>query len=208
MFLSLLSDRADGVYERLAQEPRHRLVLGDKIVVGWNKQLIERGDYFYAFSHIPYHQLRLPPKTFTIACFRDPIKRVLSHYNMLMEYATNNIQHPCMSVEGKWLGDSLQDFVDSVPDEHLLNQLYMFSKNFDVDEAGEAIRKVDHVFFTEDFNQGVAEINAKLGLNLMPTHMRKTSFKIDLPEEAISRLRDRLDKEYQLVDRLREWQQN
>jgi len=77
--------------------------------------LIEEGSYYYAFSHIPLHQLRLPKETFTITCFRDPIKRIISHYNMLVHYRDNNIYHSCMKIEGHWLGNSVLDFVERRP---------------------------------------------------------------------------------------------
>ena len=200
MFLSLGQGDPGAFYNELADSSSHRLMRDGKIFVGWNIRLINKGHYYYAFSHEPLHAINLPPDTFTITCFRDPLKRVLSHYNMLMDYAVNKVPHPCMETEGEWLGNSFEDFMERIPPAHLLNQLYMFSARFDVKEAFENIKKVSHCFFTEHFREGVDELNARLGLKLEPVHIRKASYSTGIPEKSLSTLRERLEKEYELME--------
>jgi hypothetical protein len=205
MFLSLMGDEASSIYGSLvANAPTHRVLRRGRIYVGWNVDCINRGNYFYAFSHTPLHELNLPPETFTVTCFRDPVKRVISHYNMLMDCQVNNIDHPCMATEGKWLGEKFDDFLERVPRDQLLNQLYMFSRDFDVDWSVEQVRNLSHYFFSDNFAYGIESLNQKTGLSLEPIHIRKTNFADQISEENIARLREMLSDEYAFLDRVRE----
>lgn len=190
-------------YAQLCEAKDHRILSNGKIFVGWNKQYIEQGNYYFAFSHIPKHKLRLPEKTFTITCVRDPVKRVLSHYRMLYEYKVNHIAHPCMKTEGKWLGNSFSDFLQNIPKEDLLYQLFMFSKNFNVNEAFDNIITCSHFFFTEQFSSGISQLSKKLGIELKPLHYRKASIDVDFNRGDIDRLRYMLKEEYILFDKLK-----
>ena len=85
MFLSVSGYDSQALYQELANRPTHRVIRNGLVFVGWDIASINRGLYFYAFSHHPFHKLSLPERTFTFSCLRDPMKRVVSHYNMLME---------------------------------------------------------------------------------------------------------------------------
>lgn len=63
---------------------------------------------------------------------------------MLRYFAINGIQHPCMRREGKWLGNSLDEFLDNLPPPHLLNQLFMFSPDFDIHQAVARVNAISH----------------------------------------------------------------
>jgi len=204
MFLSLSGEDSSYLYSRLAQSSDHRLLSNGKIYVGWNVKYINEGSYFYAFSHTPFHRLSLPAKTFTVSCFRDPVKRVVSHYNMLMEFHVNKIDHPCMATEAKWLGNNFDDFLSKVPKEHLLNQIYMFSPNFDVSEAVSNVQKLDHIFFSNNFNKGIDELNEKIGLTLKPIHIRKAAYKPQISDDSQAALKEMLHDEYRFLDSIRE----
>jgi hypothetical protein len=58
-------------------EPHRRFVRHDA-------ELIARGDYFYASSHLPLHQVKVPAETFTVTILRDPAARVISYYRYLL----------------------------------------------------------------------------------------------------------------------------
>jgi len=208
MFISLVKgmDTESAVYGEMVAAKDHRVMREGKIYVGWNDKLIDQGHYYYAFAHTPLHLLALPPKTFTITVLRDPVKRVLSHYRMLVEYRENKVDHPAMKREGDWLGESLDDFLDRIPAEDLLRQVYMFSPQFNVDEAYREITNCSHFMFTEDFEAGTLSLNSKLGVDLKSIHMRRTKSSPQISEKQISRLRDMLVKEYELVDRLKVFQ--
>ncbi|MBM9614406.1 sulfotransferase family 2 domain-containing protein [Desulfobulbus rhabdoformis] len=206
MFLSLSGEDPNHLYAKLAQSFDHRLLANGLIYVGWNVKYIDKGTYFYAFSHTPYHKLSLPDKTFTVSCFRDPVKRLISHYNMLMDFSVNKIAHPCMATEGKWLGSDFDAFLSKIPREQLLNQLYMFSSNFDINEAVSNVRKLSHFFFSDNFNKGVDELNNKTGLSLGAMHIRKARYQVQVSDDSLAALREMVHDEYRFLDKIRESQ--
>ena len=202
MFLYLGNQDYQSSFRKLVHSPDHRILENEKIFLGWNCKLITKGNYFYAFSHTPFHKLNLPDKTFTISCFRDPVKRVISHYNMLMDFAVNNISHPCMKTEAKWLGDSFDDFIERIPPQHLLNQLYMFSPKFNVNDAVNNVKKLSYYFFTDEFSQGIETLNKKTDLNLKPIHLRKANYHAQIDESSIAKLRKMLEQEYYFLEKI------
>lgn len=201
MFLSLGGEGGDKVYSKLLKSPIHRNVSGDKIFVGWHKRLINKGHFFYAYSHIPAHYLRLPQDTFTITCLRDPVKRVISHYKMILEYKTTG---KIPKAEVKWLGNSFEDFLYNIPKEHLLNQLYMFSRSYSVDEAYERIINCSHYLLSDDFAHGVDTLSAKLGIKLEAIHVRKSAIEVTIDPKNLKLLRSMLEEEIQLYEKLKD----
>jgi hypothetical protein len=171
--------------------------------VGWDRRLIEQGDYFYGFSHIPKYRLNLPAGTFTFTCLRDPIHRVLSHYRLLRRFERDEIPHPCMEREGKWLGRCLDDFLDNIPREDLLNQLSMFSESFDVNVAFDNIVKCSHFSFTEERARGLEGLSSRLGIHLDRLHANDAPIPFSATAGQLQRLRCELDAEYRLVEMLR-----
>ena len=203
MFLGLGGEDSRQVYARLTHSRNYRVISGGKVFVGWRKELIEQGRYYYAFSHIPAHELRLPPETFTVTCLRDPVERVISLYKMLLEYRAIGKPHPAMKKQGRWLGDSFGDFLERIPREHLLRQLFMFSKTFSPDEAFGRIRACSHYFFLEDFADGAQSLSARLGLAFQPVHVHQSQGEPDIEPHEAEELRARLEPERVLCDRLR-----
>ena len=191
------------VYNTLDQKFLHRSIELNKVFVGWNKEFINKGRYFFAYSHLPVYKLRLPPRTFSVTCLRDPVQRVVSHYNMLAQYEVSNTEHPLRRTECRWLGDSFSDFLDRIPRQHLLNQLYMFSPGYEAEEAAERIKQCSYYFFTENYAEGIKEINMTLGLNIEVLQMRKSNRKIiNINADELSRLREALEPEYRLLELL------
>jgi len=205
MFLSLSGEDSSSLYAQLANIQGHRINRNGLIYVGWNVRHINQGNYYYGFSHTPLHKLKLPERTFTVSCFRDPVKRVVSHYNMLMDFRVNNIDHPCMATEGKWLGEGFDGFLNRIPKEHLLNQLYMFSSIYNINEAVRNTQGLSHYFFTDTFDDGIYHLNRKTGLSLEPIHIRKSTYQATLSQESLTMLRNMLDDEYKFLERIREY---
>ena len=203
MFHSLSGKAADVVYQQLASTNPRRICVNKFVFAAWQKKLLETGDYHYGFSHIPFDQLTLPDRTFTFTCFRDPVRRVLSHYRMLLELREAETQHKCLAAEGPWLGDGFADFLQKTPDAHLLNQLYMFDEKMQVDQAIDNAHSLDHWIFLDDFANGVASLNEKTGLQLPVMHTRRGSVKYSPAPAELAALRTRLQPEYEFLERLK-----
>lgn len=203
MFLGLGPGSGPDNYRRLVGEGNHRVFAGAYVFVGWNRSLIEGGRYFYGFSHTPAHRLRLPPGTFTFTCLRDPLRRLVSRYSELCMYRDKGIDHPALAVQGRDLGETFADYLAKVPRERLLWQLYMFSPDFDTDEAFERITGLGHYLITEEFDAGVRALAATLDLDLTPVHTRKGGGGGEVTEADRECARERLAPEYALLERLR-----
>ena len=200
MFLSLGGEDSMPIYRALSRS--YAVQRNGRIFVGWHKPFIEQGNYYYAFSHEPFHALQLPEETFVFTCFRDPVSRVLSLYNMLYRLKTEGIDHPCMAEQGPWLGNSFEDFLELTPRTHLLNQLYTFSASLDVNEALTRMKSLSFYFRMESFNEGVQGLNSMLGINLQPTHKKKAPYKAEIANESLQRLRNLLEPEYRFLSSL------
>ncbi len=202
LFLSTSGEGGQKVYQELNNAFNQRIIKNGKVLLGWNPRLINQGHFFYAFSHLPAHQLSLPPKTFTITCLRDPIKRLLSLYRMLMEQVESGDNHPGLKVQKKYLKSTFLEFFNAIPEEERFNQLYMFSKSMNIDEAFKVITNCHMFFFTEQFDAGIKEINDRLGFQMKPVHLRKSKKRISLSDQDLRYLRDRLSPEYRLLSLL------
>ena len=176
----------------------HRIILNGKIFVAGEKYLINKGNYYYAFSHHPAHQLSLRPNTFTVTCLRNPIKRILSHYNMIIGYRNNN--RPEYGKEGHWIGENFKTFLNNIPKEHLLRQLYMFSPTFSEEEAFQKIQSCNHCFFTEEFNHGIEDFSKITDIPLVPLHARKSIVKTTLTSEEQEILQEKIEPEISLYN--------
>tara|TARA_R110002073_G_scaffold161872_1_gene317525 strand:- start:209 stop:829 length:621 start_codon:yes stop_codon:yes gene_type:complete len=202
MFLSLGASGGEKNYKNIAKKMNHRVIDGDKVFVGWNKALLEGGAYFYGFSHIPAHDIHLPASTFKITVFRDPVMRLFSHYKMLLEESEKEAPSSWFKRESKWLCGSFADFAETLPREHLLNQLYMFSPEFDVHDALRRIHECHAVFMTENFDAGVEYITRQIGISLRPLHARKTATPILLSGDDAAAVREMVQSEYELLSRI------
>jgi hypothetical protein len=179
------------------------VAVGDYVFVAHNNYLAETGDYFYGYAHTPAHQVRLQPQTFRFTCLRDPVRRVVSHYRNLVHFQQHVTGRRILRQEGAWLGQSIADFLDNIPAEHLQRQLYMFSKSFDVNEAVECLSELESVMFTEHFDRGLAELSQRLRLDLQLLRSKSTYDPVEVDQKSLGRLREMLDKEYLLLDRVR-----
>ena len=199
MFLLLADEHRSDLYEDLGNNLIHRVIAEPYVFVGWNAGLIEKGAYSFAFSHIPEHSINIPDNTYKFTCLRDPVERIVSHYKMVKNYVENNIPHPMIRRESEWLGENIIDFVQNMPDEHLFNQLYMFSSNINVEEALEKLASLDRVLMTESLALGVDALANDLLLTLQPQHVRRAKNKVSMTASELEILRETLDNEYNLL---------
>lgn len=204
MFMDLSGVPSDEVYRQIVRHPQHRVVVGDKIYVGWLKNYIEEGHYFFAYSHIAAHELRLPPETFTFTCLRHPIKRLLSYYKERLYFARNKPDHHHTQRIQDWFSEDFDTFVTQAPKSLLMPQLYMFSANFDVEEALAGVLGCDHFFLTEATDKGVAQMAQRLQLPLVPRHDRQAKLDFTPSEAQIKLAQELLAPEITLYTRVAE----
>jgi len=184
-----------------------------------NAKLIEAGEYFYANSHLPAHELRLPPATYTITILRDPAARAVSYYRYLLWARSDPAAREAepfideVLAEGAFLDRRFSlrrrrggflDFLDRVPASQLLTQLHMFSPRLDPAEAAERALSCAAVCFTETFAEDLARVAGELGLELAEKRERSFGEKVEPSEEERELLRERLAPEYAMIDRVRE----
>jgi len=202
-FFALSGQDPSSIQSQLAFKRDHRVIAGDMVFVGYNKYLINKGNYTFAHSHIPVYELELPDDTFTVTCFRDPVSRVISHYAMLVNIVQRDSSHPLRETECKWLGDGIQGFLRQLPRQHLLNQLYMYSSEFDVDQALNNARECSYFFFTESHSNGIEELNRLFDINLESFNFRKSDRSgLDIDDGDLALLREILDDEYVFLEKL------
>lgn len=196
---ALGSGRVEKDYETIATAPEKPHILGNHVIAGWGLSPIRNGLFHYAFSHTPLHQLSLPNDCFTITCLRDPVKRVLSHFNMLKHFHKSGIDHPCMKEEGPWAQGTLHDFLDQLPKYKLLNQLYMFSENYEVEHALEQIHNCAFTMITENLDQNLADLSALVSINLISSRKKHYGHQEPVRNSEMDRLREMLELEYDLL---------
>jgi len=182
MFLGLAGVPGREVYAGISRSFSLRMVVNDKVFVGWNRRLIEQGHYYYAFSHMPLHQISIPDNTFTITCLREPVGRLLSHYKMLLDYQEAGVTRVDLKEELGWLGGSFSYFVSNLPRRHLQRQLYMFSDRYDLAEALDMVMNCSCVLFTHTLGQDANKLAQRLKLNLQLEHTRRSSRNLRLSE--------------------------
>jgi hypothetical protein len=204
-FLSLSGHNRTASYNKLVKSYNNRVVLNNYVYVGWNKKLLEKGNYYYGFSHTPKHKISIPPDTYTISIIRDPFKKILSHYQMLLDFRKYDIQHPARSEGEKWLGESFSEFLTNIPKKHLLSQLYMFSAKYDINEALDNIKSLSCFFLTEQFNEGISIINKDLGITLSPLHIRKSVTKAKVTKKEIDNLKEFLESEIKFYEKVKKY---
>jgi hypothetical protein len=191
----------------LKQVKRWPLLLkNDYIFVRNNKEFIEDGRYFYGNSHIPFWSLRIPKNTFTFCMLRDPYERLLSLYRYYKWVADLNPQkalgeepyYNTLIKQIHWLGDSFSDFIDNLPNKHLQNQLFMFSENFNHEEAFININKLNKIYFQNNFEEAINDLKLITGLELSVRKERSFGKKIELEITAVEeqKAKDKLADEY------------
>jgi Sulfotransferase family len=203
-FLALGGEDPGAVERRISSSLLSRTRSG-RYVVTCGLGTVQQGGYFFGWSHMAGHHLRLPGRTFTIALLRDPVARVLSYYRYLVagDAGQGSTGWRVQSDERALAGESFPDFLKNIPDELLLNQLYMFSANFNVSEAVDRILGCSAIMMTETYERDLRDLSLTLGLALGYRHERVTALtKAPIEEDQLDALRDRLAVEYELLEKL------
>jgi hypothetical protein len=205
-FCALGGEDPDAVERRIRSSVLSRTRSGSYVFT-CGRGTLRQGDYFFGWSHIAGHRLRLPSRTFTITILRDPVARVLSYYRYLVagDAAQGDMNWRVQDDERALAGKSFTDFLGNIPTEMLLNQLYMFSPRLDVGEATYRILKCSSIMMTETYESDLRDLAAALDLPLQYRRDRVTAATDALVgEKDLDALRGRLTAEYDLLERLRE----
>lgn len=208
MFINLHFDNYNKYYKQLSTPPKFRIIKDGFSYCSWNKQQINSGKYNYAFSHHSFYKVN-PPKdsTFTFTVFRDPLERIRSLYSMYLRYYKSG-RSTINKYSSEHPGNNILDFIDKADLELIQNQLFMFSKNLDIDEALANVEKLNFYFFLDEFNLGINKMNSELGINLEPLHTRKSKNKKKLSEKTRIILEKKLKKEIIFYNKLRNERSN
>lgn len=175
-------------------------IIGGKLYVTHNEYLLERGDYFFGDGHAAFHEIKIPRNTFRITILRDPVKRVISHYRMLVHWKNNKMNHPARALEERYIGNSFLDYIKRVPKKHLMRQLYMFSENFDVKEATHNISKINFIMNTEKYDEHLGRLSSILGLKLQNISAKVGYGGVYVSETDRARLARILEPEYAFIE--------
>lgn len=185
---------------------RSSLIVTDRhVFVRHNRELIARGEYFFANSHASFWQLKLPEGTYTFTILRDPVARLYSlyrYYHFNVHHKDAPILDPMNASVRKyesWLGNSFMDFLELLPRQHLENQLYMFSETFDIDEAVFNVQKLNKFYFQEDLDVLATELSQICGQKLVLTKERTFPYtvgEISLQEQASATKKLRAELEF------------
>lgn len=212
LIFSLLAQEGDPqhLYGRLCYGP---LTANDSLIQGWDPS--PSPDARFAWSHAPAWDVETQKGAFTITIFRDPVARIKSHYRQVLLYDGMGRDGMPISVgEFDWLGQDLLGFAGRVPREQQQRQLYMFSPNFDVEQAAECARSLSCCLHLSDLNRGMVKLGQLLKMSLKTYHVPNLSGHLDLQQTVGARiqsestpeveetLRDLLQPEYELLEEL------
>lgn len=194
-------------YRELAMAWPHKIHLENGSCVGWNDLAINKSSFFYAFSHIPLHRLKLEPTTFTFCFLRDPIERVISHFNMIKDLFDEGGSHPALKTERNFAFGEFDQFLSNIPKEHLKAQLFNFSADYDLEEAIKNLRsRVNYVGDIKDAqNYLIPFLSSEFDLCISYQKLRSSKFKFRPSACQYDQLQRMLYKEIEFKARAEEF---
>ena len=199
--ISALGDKSC-TYKKLTENRFHKINSQEGPIVGWNKKLINRSSFFYAFSHEPFHQLEFDSDTFIFCLLRDPIERIVSHYRMLKDMIVNNQDHIDLVKEADWAYGDFDHFISNIPRHHLEAQLYNFSENYDIFEALENLKNVHYVVNVDESSELlIPKIENEFNLKIPYQHLRSSQTEFHLSHNQEIRLKELLVEEIEFYNR-------
>jgi hypothetical protein len=203
-FMALGGEDPMEVWRRTTETRLPRAISGRYSFAVANHRLLTEGAYFFGRSHTIADEQPLPPKTFTVTILRDPLARIHSYYDFLVAGDDPDLPARVSDPFRRKAEAGIEACLDQVPTEHLLNQVFMFSKRLDISEAADRIAACSSVFFTEDFAAGLAVLGKRLELPLGVRQVRVNKRRSTISDEQKERIRARLEPEYELLRRLEE----
>ncbi len=200
-FFRLSGDDPKQLYARINE---HGAVTSGGIrYVGWRRPLIAAGNWDYGFAHAAFHNVGMPDDTYTFTVLRDPAARVLSHYKMLLHMRDHEPNHPGYIKEASWIDGGFDGFLERMDRRELLRQVFMFSREMNVDEALQNLGWVDRVLLLDDnFEDDLEALRGDISLDLQYIHERAAKAEFQPSDDQHARLRELLEPEYRLYDEM------
>jgi hypothetical protein len=165
-----------------------------KIFAGGNIDIINNKQYHIATTHLPQHQLLIDSNTFTFTILRDPVRRFISHYNMLRNMILKDDAHHCLIEERNYYDDCIVNCALKMPIKHRSAQLYCFSKALNPDEGLNKLSELTMFDTLENYRITIEFINKTFNWEVPTLHIRK-GIPISIPPEKIISLQDILKDE-------------
>lgn len=158
-------------------------------------------------SHQPYHETKkIPKETITFTCVRNPLERLISHYNMLLTFKQNNTYKPDVQSDNYEYVKDFEYFINNFPKKFLIHQLYFFSKTGDVSEAFDNITKCTQILLLDRLQDGFDRLYNKTGIELKETkNINKNPIKNELQNEQIKQFKNILKPEYEFYKMILEY---
>jgi hypothetical protein len=201
-FLGLGGEDPAAVWRRIAEDRLQRTVSGPYGFAFSHRMVLAEGAWYFARSHATWSDVELPPRTFTVTVLRDPVQRVHSLFDYLTNGDEPGTPNPVADWQKRWVAGGFDSFLDKVPEAHLVNQLHTFSKRLDAGEAADRIASCSHVFFSEQYEEGLSELGRRLDIPLTGYRARASGPRSDLTDGQLDRLRTMLAPEYSMLDRI------
>jgi hypothetical protein len=164
------------------------------IFMSGNLSLINKNQYHIATTHLPAHSINISKDTFTFTILRDPVKRFISHYNMLKRMITENDDHPCLEEEREYFDECIVKCAQKMPIRHRCAQLFCFSKELDISEGIQNLSEISMFDTLDNYSKSINLINQLFNWKLPALHERKGN-PIFIQKEKILLLEDLLKDE-------------
>lgn len=195
-------DPGRAVYRAVMRSPGGRLAVNRHVLVGFHKETIERGGFTFAFSHVPHHQLTLPPGCLTVTVLRDPLDRIVSRFNHWYSlWRRGRLGHYQRLDMAPLIEKGFGAFLDAAEPEELAHQLHFYSADGDPMEALDRLRQVDLVLFTDRLGAGLEILNRRIGsaVRLPETPAKQAQERAPIAPQELDRARALLDAEFRFV---------
>lgn len=196
------SDPGRAVYRAVLRSPGGRLTLDRHVLVGFHKETIERGGFTFAFSHVPHHQLALPPGCLTVTVLRDPLDRIVSRFNHWYSlWRRGRLGHYQREDMAPLIEKGFGAFLDAAEPDELAHQLHFYSAEGDPFEALERLRRVDVVLFTDRLGAGLEILNRRIGaaIRLPASPAKQAQERAPIAPHELDRARALLDAEFRFI---------
>ena len=178
--------------------------INNKVFLDHNKFLINRGHFYYAWSHYPYHEIFPHSDSFTVTTIRNPVNRVISLYKHslnLTNDSTDKHQKELFLLKS----DNILDFVKKLPVYHRYGSLYFYSKKLDINEAFENLKTISEIVLDFDFDSVKSTFFERFNINLEFERENISEISYEPTKDEIIVLENLLEKEIELYLKIKKF---